>query len=87
MKVLAKPIELVSWTDINGVIHPVRFKIENEDSSTSVVKIDKVITIDKERLAGNNMLVYTCQSVIRGSERIYSLKYEISTTKWILWKL
>ncbi|MBU3216682.1 hypothetical protein LL033_17260 [Clostridium estertheticum] len=87
MKVLAKPIELVSWTDINGVIHPVRFKIANEDESISVVKIDKVLTIDKERLAGNNMLVYTCQSVIKGSERLYELKYSFDTCKWILWKL
>ncbi|MBZ9616763.1 hypothetical protein [Clostridium estertheticum] len=87
MKVLAKGIEMVSWTNLLGVIHPVRFKIANEDESISVIKIDKVITIDKERLAGNNMLVYTCQSVIRGYERIYSIKYSYDTCKWMLWKL
>ncbi|MBU3172756.1 type II toxin-antitoxin system PemK/MazF family toxin [Clostridium estertheticum] len=87
MKVLAKGIEMVSWINLEGIITPVRFKIENEDSSNSVVKIDKVITVDKERLAGNNMLLYTCQSVIRGSERIFSLKYSYETCKWMLWKL
>ncbi|MBX4271452.1 hypothetical protein [Clostridium estertheticum] len=87
MKVLAKGIEMVSWTNLLGVITPVRFKIANEDESILVIKIDKVITIDKEKLAGNNRLVYTCQSVIRGCERIYSLKYSFDTCKWILWKL
>ena len=87
MRVIAKPIEMVLWNDINGKMNPVRFKIANEDESISVIKIDKVLTIDKERLAGNNMLVYKCQSVIKESERLYELKYEFSSCKWILWKL
>jgi len=88
MKVLAKPIAMVSWTDTKGVITPVRFKIVNDrDESESVIKIDKVITVDKEKLAGNLMLVYKCQSVIKGFERLYEIKYELSTCKWILWKL
>ena len=65
MKVIAKPVEMVTWTDLNGKLNPVRFKIANEDESISVIKIDKVLTINKEKLAGNNMLVYKCQSVIK----------------------
>lgn len=87
MKVIAKPIEMVAWTDTNGKMNPVQFKIANKDESISVIKIDKVLTIDREKLAGNNMLVYKCQSVIKGSERLYELKYEFSSCKWILWKL
>lgn len=87
MKVIAKQVEMVSWTDVNGKINPVRFKIANEDESISVIKIDKVLTIDKESLAGNNMLVYKCQSIIKGAGRLYELKYEFSSCKWILWKL
>lgn len=87
MKIIAKPIEIVSWTDVKGKINPIRFRIENEDESISVIKIDKVITIDKEKLAGNHMLVYKCQSIIKGSERLYEIKYELSSCKWILFKL
>jgi hypothetical protein len=87
MKVVAKPIEVVSWTDTKGNINPVRFKIVNEDESSSVVKIDKVITIDKEKLAGNLMLVYKCQSVVNGADKLYEIKYELSTCKWILFKI
>lgn len=87
MKIIAKPIEIVLWVDTAGKMNPVRFKIANEDESISVIKIDKVLTIDKERLAGINTLVYKCQSVIKDSERLYELKYSFDTCKWILWKL
>ena len=66
MKIVVKPIEVVSWTDINGNIRPLRFKIINEDESISVIKIDRVGYIDKESFAGNNLLAFNCQSVING---------------------
>jgi hypothetical protein len=87
MRVVAKPIEVVCWTDISGNINPVRFKITNEDESNSVVKIDRVICVDKERLAGNDMLVFKCQSVINKTERLYEIKYELRTCKFILFKI
>ncbi|HEY5524594.1 MAG TPA: hypothetical protein VIK26_04555 [Clostridium sp.] len=87
MKIIAKEIEMISWTNTDGKINPIKFKIENKDESISVIKIDKVITIDKEKLAGNNMLVYKCRGVIKGSERVYEIKYELNTCKWILFKL
>jgi len=87
MKIVAKSIEVISWTDTKGNIKPVRFKITKEDESSSVVRIDKVICVDKEKLAGNHMLVFKCQSVIKEVERLYELKYEISSCKWILFKI
>lgn len=58
MKVIAKSVEMVLWTDINGKMNPVRFKIANEDESISVIKIDKVITIDREKDSSNLSKVY-----------------------------
>ena len=87
MKIVAKLIEVVSWTDTKGNINPVRFRITNEDESNYVIKIDKIICVDKEKLAGNNMLVFKCQSVINGFDRLYELKYELQTCRWILFKI
>ena len=87
MKVVAKPIEMVAWTDTKGNINPVRFKITNKDETSSFIKVDKVITVDKEKLAGNNMLVFKCQSVINEIERLYEIKYELGTCRWILFKI
>lgn len=87
MKVLAKPVDMVCWFEKTGIPHPVRFKITNEDETEAVIRIDRVISLDKERLAGNEMLVFKCQSVINNIQKLYELKYELSTCKWILFKI
>lgn len=67
--------EMVAWTYVNGKINPARFRFANKDESISVIKVDKVITVDKEKLAGNHMLIYKCQGVTRGTERLYEIEY------------
>jgi hypothetical protein len=85
MKVVAKQIDMVAWFDKDG-IHPTRFKIVGKDGDV-VVKIGRVIKKDKEKLAGNQMLVFTCESEINGQLKPYEIKYDINTMKWILFKI
>ncbi|MBU3092840.1 hypothetical protein KPL35_12230 [Clostridium sp. CF011] len=87
MKVLALPIEMVSYTDNKGDIKPIRFRMQVGDEPMQVIKIDKVIVKDTEKLAGNIMIIYKCQSVIDGAEKLYELKYEMGTCRWILFKI
>lgn len=87
MKILAKPIEMVCWFEKTGIPHPIRFKLTAEDEREVVLKVDKVMFIDKEKLAGNEMLLFKCQSVIKGIQRIFELKYALKTCKWFLWKM
>ena len=87
MKVVAKPIEVLSVMDTKGNITPLRFKMETEDESYRVIKIDKVIDRTQERLAGNYMMVFNCQSLIDNIEKRYEIKYEFSSCKWVLFKI
>ena len=87
MKILAKPICVVSWTDEKGVIHPVRIKVQKEDESEIIIKVDKVIATEKEKLAGSEMLLFKCQSIIDDQQRLFELKYELKTCKWMLFKM
>ena len=87
MKVLALPIEMVSYTDNNGNIKPVRFRVQIGDEPMQVIKIDKVIVKDTQRFAGNIMTVYKCQSSIDNVMKLFEIKYELSTCKWILYKI
>lgn len=79
MKVLAIPIDMVCWFERTGIPHPVRFKVAREDESEIIIKVDKVITVDKERMAGNDMLIFRCQSVINNTNKAFELKYELRT--------
>lgn len=87
MKVVAKPIEMVAWFTVDGVPNPVRFRIKDENEPWVVIKVEKIITRNLEKYAGNERLVFLCQSIINGLEKTYELKYERSTCKWILFKI
>jgi hypothetical protein len=87
MKVIAKDIEMIAWFTEDGTPTPLRFKIRSEDESVNVIKVDRVLFKEKEKLAGNLMMVFRCQSVINNIDRIYELKYELSTCKWMLYKM
>lgn len=87
MKVLALPIEVVSYTDSKGVIKPIRFRVQIDDEPMQVIKIDKIIVKQTEKLAGNIMIVYKCQSLIDNVVKLFEIKYELASCKWILFKL
>jgi len=87
MKVVAKKVEMICVTDTKGNITPLRFRIENDDESRQVIKVDKVIDREQEKLAGNLMIVFTCQSLFNNVEKRYELKYELNTCKWMLFKI
>jgi len=87
MKVVAMPIEMISYTNKSGDIKPLRFRIEGEDNTGKVVKIDNVIIRELEKLAGNPMLLFRCQSLIDDIEKQFELKYDLRTCKWMLYKI
>jgi len=80
MKLIAAPIEMVAWFDQDGKLHPVRFRHEGV-----VVQVQHVV--HTEKLLGNRMLIYRCQSEVRGVLKVFELKYEVQTCKWLLWKM
>ncbi|MBU3177565.1 hypothetical protein KPL47_14610 [Clostridium estertheticum] len=48
-----------------------------------VLKLDG----NKQRISDEIMTVVTCQSVINEIDRLYELKYELSSCRWILFKI
>jgi hypothetical protein len=86
MKVVRKEIDVLCWFDQQGYPNPVRFRIIDEARTPQVIKIDKVITREFEKLAGNKMFVFTCQCVIQEMLRTIVIKYELESCRWILFK-
>ena len=82
MKVLMKPIEMIAWFDLAGIPRPIRFRVDGE-----VHTVHQVSNITEEKLAGNRMKIYRCQSAISGQLKPYKLKFELQTCKWFLFKM
>lgn len=87
MKVLMRPIEMIAWFTEQGIPNPIKYRTTLEDKSKVCVKVDRIITREEEKLAGNRMIVFKCESIIDGVERIYELKYELNSMKWYLFKI
>ncbi|MEF9935263.1 MAG: hypothetical protein RSA01_01040 [Clostridium sp.] len=86
MKTILKPIDMVAVFISSKEPTPIKFRVKDGEDII-VVKIDRVISSSKEKIAGCNMYVYSCQSCIRGIERRFDLKYDIDNCKWILYKI
>ncbi|KUO75745.1 MAG: hypothetical protein APF81_17870 [Desulfosporosinus sp. BRH_c37] len=82
MKVLMKPIDMIAWFTKHGVPNPIRFRIDDQ-----VIKVQQVTSKSEEKLAGNRMIIFRCQSEINGVLRAFELKYELQTCKWFLFKM
>ncbi len=82
MKLLAAPIEVLAHFETNSRPRPLRIKYKDKE-----LRIEQVVSTTEEKLAGNRMFVFRCQSEINGELRPYELKYELNTCKWLLWKM
>ena len=54
------------------MLRPIRFRHEG-----TVVKVGQIVKISEEKLAGNRMKVYECQSEINGQMKRFELKFEM----------
>lgn len=87
MKVLMKPIEMIAWFTKDNYPIPLRYRLTAEDSSNAVIKVNKILFREEEKLAGNRMVLYRCETTINQIQTLFELKYEIATCKWYLYKM
>jgi len=86
MRLIMTPIDMIARFTAKGQPRPVKFRIEQEHILTEI-KVDQILAQEEEKLVGNRMLVFRCQSMVKGVEILYELKYEVATCKWFLAKM
>lgn len=86
MKVVCKAIEMIAWFEKGGKVHPIKFRLREEDQNRVIV-IERIRCVKIEKFAGNQMYVFECESHIDGILKIYEIKYEMDTCKWVLFKI
>lgn len=86
MKILSEEVEMIAKFKSSEKPIPIKFIYQNGDEK-SIIKVNKILYIDEEKIAGNKTYIYRCQSVLRNTERTYELKYDLNSCKWFLWKM
>lgn len=82
-----KPIDMIAWFTREGLPTPIRFRVEQPYEEPAVVNISRVIDRKEEKLAGNPIIIFTCQSLIQGTEKLYEVHYELRTCRWYVYKM
>lgn len=78
---------MIAWFKSDKYPIPLRFRLQAEDGSNVVIKVNHILFQEEEKLAGNRMIVYRCQGIVQNLEKIFELKYEILTCRWFLFKI
>jgi hypothetical protein len=82
---LNTPIQMISCTDTNGKITPMRFRFKDGSGSLITVNVEKILSHDQDtnRMAAN----FTCLSTIYGTQKMFCLRYSYQSHSWKLFKV
>lgn len=87
MKVLRQPVDMIAWFNVEGVIMPLKFRLETEEHRLKTIKIQDILYHKEEKIAGLLTRTYACTVIINGVSMPCEIKYELNTCKWILFKI
>lgn len=79
------PVQMISCTDTDGKITPMRFRFRDKNGELVTVTIDKVMSEDQDR---NRIGVnFSCNAVVYGTEKTFHLWYNYFAHEWRLSRL
>ncbi len=81
MKMVNAPIEVIVYFDKDKV-HPVRFRWHDK-----VYRIDRILKQYKRGYGGWECVIFCCQGIINGQEKLFELEYYSEEMKWRLGKI
>lgn len=86
MRIVRKPIDVIAIFKRKELPMPIRVRME-VDGQEVVVKVERIIKVEKVKSVGKGEIVYTCQSRINSVDRMYELKFLLDTIEWSLYKI
>lgn len=79
------PIQMISCTDTNGKITPMRFRFRDKTGVIITVTIDEIPSMEQE---GNRIgAKFSCAANIYGTQKTFNLWYNYFAHEWRLSRL
>ena len=79
------PVQMISCTDTNGKITPIRFRFRDRNGELITVTIDKVLSEDQSRNQGG--INFSCSAILYGRRKTFTLWYSYFAHEWHLSRL
>lgn len=79
------PVQMISCTDTDGKITPLRFRFRDKNGELITITVDKVLSEDQDhnRVGAN----YTCSAIVHGTKKTFRLWYNYFAHEWRLSRL
>lgn len=87
MKRVIKPVDMIAWYTHEGIINPLKFRIQDDKNENVILNVDKIFKRNQVKSAGKVVRVYDCQSLINGIDKLFQLRYEVEACTWYLYKI
>lgn len=81
---IGNKIDVITYTDPNGNMRPVRIRMENNDGII-ILQVKNAIIKNIRTFGQNKIIKYTCQSIANGILISYKVTYDIGTMQWLLY--
>ena len=79
------PVQMISFTDINGTITPMRFRFTDKDGERVTVNIEKIVSTD--RAPKKIGTTYECTATFYGTVKRFYLYYSSFSGVWSISKI
>ncbi|TCK86757.1 hypothetical protein EDC19_2811 [Natranaerovirga hydrolytica] len=87
MKIIKQPVDMIAYFNVEGILMPIKFRLESDDKMLKTIKISNVLYHTEEKFAGNLVRTYACNVIIDAFEKPCELKYHVHNCKWFLFKI
>lgn len=81
------PIQLDSVCSTKGDFTPRWFRYENKEHQIERIVIEKILSHKEINFVGIKMIQYICTSTVNGRERIFEIRYNVSSHKWTFFRM
>ena len=81
------PVEILTVCGTDGRLQPLRFRLEDGEHRLHTVSVKKVLSVKEVQYVGIEALVYLCRAAFLGRERLFELRYTVSTHRWVLLRM
>ena len=79
------PIQMISCTDTDGKITPLKFRFRDKSGEIITIIIEKILSTDQDR---NRMGInFSCTAAIYGTKKQFNLRYSYTAHEWRMSRL
>lgn len=79
------PVQMISCTDTDGKITPMRFRFRDKDGEITTIQIRRIL--ESEQKINRIYASFTCEAEVFGMKKLFDLHYNYSSHAWFLTKV